>query len=71
MTTNLTDRLARQIAGAYPWTKRSAERVSSSIEAVSDVVFGFALTLLVVSLQVPRTYADLVDTMRGFPAGPP
>jgi uncharacterized membrane protein len=30
------------------------------IEAVSDVVFGFALTLLVVSLQVPRTYADLI-----------
>jgi hypothetical protein len=38
------------------------------IEAVSDVVFGFALTLLVVSLQVPRTYADLIDTMRSFPA---
>ena len=38
------------------------------IEAVSDVVFGFALTLLVVSLQVPRTYADLIGTMHGFPA---
>jgi len=38
------------------------------LEAVSDVVFGFALTLLVVSLQVPRTYADLIEVMRGFPA---
>jgi len=38
------------------------------IEAVSDVVFGFALTLLVVSLQVPQTYADLINAMRGFPA---
>jgi hypothetical protein len=38
------------------------------IEAVSDVVFGFALTLLVVSLEVPRTYADLLNAMRGFPA---
>jgi hypothetical protein len=38
------------------------------IEAVSDVVFGFALTLLVVSLQVPRTYAELANAMRGFPA---
>ena len=38
------------------------------IEAVSDVVFGFALTLLVVSLQVPQTYADLVNAMRNFPA---
>jgi Endosomal/lysosomal potassium channel TMEM175 len=38
------------------------------IEDVSDVVFGFALTLLVVSLQVPRNYAELTDAMRGFPA---
>jgi len=38
------------------------------IEAVSDVVFGFALTLLVVSLQVPRTYAELTGAMSGFPA---
>jgi Endosomal/lysosomal potassium channel TMEM175 len=38
------------------------------IEAVSDVVFGFALTLLVVSLQAPRTYTDLTNAMRGFPA---
>jgi uncharacterized membrane protein len=26
------------------------------------------LTLLVVSLEVPRTYADLTNAMRGFPA---
>ena len=38
------------------------------IEAVSGVVFGFALTLLVVSLEVPHTYADLINAMRGFPA---
>ena len=38
------------------------------IEAVSDVVFGFALTLLVVSIQAPRTYPDLINVMRGFPA---
>ena len=38
------------------------------IEAVSDVVFGFAFTLLVVSLEVPHTYADLINAMRGFPA---
>ena len=38
------------------------------IEAVSDVVFGFALTLLVVSLEVPHTYGDLINAMRGFPA---
>lgn len=30
--------------------------------------FGFALTLLVVSLDVPKTFRDLIATMRGFPA---
>jgi hypothetical protein len=30
------------------------------LEAFCDVVFGFALTLLVVSLEVPRNYAELI-----------
>ncbi len=38
------------------------------LESFSDAVFGFALTLLVVSLDVPRTVEDLFDAMRGFPA---
>jgi uncharacterized membrane protein len=38
----------------------------SRVEAFSDVVFGFALTLIVVSLEVPRTYAELAHEMRGF-----
>jgi uncharacterized membrane protein len=36
------------------------------LEAFCDVVFGFALTLLVVSLEVPHTYAELMAAMRGF-----
>lgn len=36
------------------------------LEAFCDVVFGFALTLLVVSLEVPRTYAEFLAAMRGF-----
>ena len=38
------------------------------LESFSDAVFGFALTLLVVSLDVPKSFGDLVTTMRGFPA---
>ena len=38
------------------------------LESFSDAVFGFALTLLIVSLDVPKSFGDLVNTMRGFPA---
>ena len=38
----------------------------SRIEGLSDTVFGFAITLLVVSLEVPKTSAELLHTMSGF-----
>ncbi|HYL10306.1 MAG TPA: TMEM175 family protein [Candidatus Acidoferrales bacterium] len=38
------------------------------LEAFTDAVFAFAVTLLVVSLEVPRTYAELISAMKGFVA---
>jgi hypothetical protein len=50
--------------GGFRWRGTEVSR----LEALSDAVFGFAITLLVVSLEGPRSYADLVQTMRGFGA---
>jgi uncharacterized membrane protein len=41
-------------------------REVSRIEGFSDAVFGFALTLLVVSLEVPQSFDDLKAILAGF-----
>jgi len=38
----------------------------SRVDGFSDVVFGFALTLIVVSLEVPHTYDELHAVLLGF-----
>ncbi|MEZ5284635.1 MAG: TMEM175 family protein [Vicinamibacterales bacterium] len=43
-----------------------ARREVSRIEGFSDAVFGFALTLLVVSLEVPADFRDLAKVLSGF-----
>jgi len=46
---------------------RCRGREVNRIESFSDAAFAFALTLMVVSLEVPKTFAELKATMRGFP----
>lgn len=46
----------------FRWRSREISR----LEGLSDAVFGFAITLLIVALEVPRTSGQLLEAMRGF-----
>lgn len=48
--------------GEFRWRSREISR----LEGLSDAVFGFAITLLIVALEVPRTSGELLETMQGF-----
>lgn len=52
------------MANDIPFRNRAHE--VSRVEAFSDVIFGFAVSLLVVSLEVPRDYHEMVELLRGF-----
>jgi uncharacterized membrane protein len=51
-------------SGKFRWRGHEISR----IEGLSDAVFAFAITLLVVSLEVPKTFEELSETMHGFGA---
>ncbi|HET7811701.1 MAG TPA: TMEM175 family protein [Steroidobacteraceae bacterium] len=40
----------------------------SRVEGFTDAVFAFAVTLLIVALEVPHSFEGLLDVVRGFPA---
>lgn len=60
----IREKLIDKSVGDHKFRWRSHE--ISRIEGLSDAVFAFAVTLLVVSLEVPKTYGELMETMRGF-----
>lgn len=46
-----------------PFRQRAHE--VTRLEAFSDIVFGFALTLIIVALEVPTTFEELMHVLRG------
>lgn len=63
----LREPLAARGVGTGDGFRRRGHEIQR-IEGFSDAVLAFAMTLLVVSLEVPHTFAELLETMSGFVA---
>jgi hypothetical protein len=63
----IREKLIEKRTGKNTTFRWRSEEVSR-IEGLSDAVFGFAITLLVVSLEVPKTFHELASAMSGFGA---
>jgi len=61
----LREPLDKKSPDGFRW--RGAGEIAR-IEGFSDAVFAFAVTLLVVSLEVPETFTELWEKMHGFVA---
>ena len=62
--TVVRESLARRQTGEEDFRWRGED--ITRLEGFTDSVFAFAVTLLVVSLEVPDTFDELLKTMRGF-----
>lgn len=64
----IRNKLLKMDAAAHKGFRLRGVGEIARIEAFSDAVMAFAVTLLIVSLEVPKTFTELMEMMRGFVA---
>lgn len=62
----IREKLMKMDAAAHRGFRLRGAGEMGRIEAFCDAVFAFAVTLLIVSLEVPKTFNELTEMMRGF-----
>jgi uncharacterized membrane protein len=58
--------IRKKVAKLNRNTIRWRSHEPTRLETFSDAVFAFAVTLVIVSLEVPKTFNELFETMKGF-----